>query len=113
MLRIVAARPSTIGVKTAPLRGREETPPAPREKHATQISAACVVGEVVVPDGTDADGSLSIGSLCQLGGFMCPGRLRSQRSWRASGQGLECHRVRLRAAGLRWEAFVRLREDPS
>jgi hypothetical protein len=85
------------------------------EKHATRISLARVVGELVIPEGIEKDaGFVEYRNLCELGGFAVSSPIAvadilarvGAGEYRVSAYGFE-------PRGLRWEVFVRLGEEPS
>ena len=85
------------------------------EKHTTRISLARMVGEFVIPEGTDKDaGFVEYRNLLELGGFDVSGPIAiadivarvGAGEYRVSAYGFE-------PRGLRWEVFVRLGEEPS
>lgn len=82
------------------------------EKHSTRISIARVVGECVVPDGTEEHaGFVEYRNLCELGGFFVCGPITLAEitgrigagEYRVSAYGLD-------SPGLRWEVFTTLVE---
>ncbi|MBV8757610.1 MAG: hypothetical protein JO257_10055 [Deltaproteobacteria bacterium] len=83
-------------------------------KQPTRISIARVVGDLMIPNETDANGFVEYRNLSELGGFDASGPIAladilarvGAGEYRVSAYGFE-------PRGLRWEVFVRLGEEAS